>query len=604
MRRGGRVVIPVLLSVALYASVIFSAAPGEDPAVYDILIRGVTVYDGSLSDPFQADIAVRDGRIVKIARAIAEKAGRTIEARGLTVTPGFIDMHTHVDRDMYFPENRACLSFLSQGVTTVVVGQCGRSAWPIFEEAVDQIRRWTESGIGPNAALLVGHGSVREIVMGNEDREPTPGELEKMKGLVRVAMEQGASGISTGLAYMPGRLAKTSEIVELVKVVAPYGGVYHSHVRNEREGLLGALAELIEIAEKSGVPGHISHFKVVGKPNWGLSEKACALIEVARARGLTITADQYPYRFPNTSPYVRIIPRDFWTGSPDRGLRDEDIRALFGALADRDLIELYARATPFFPLSPKQVNFLAGLPRDRLADLVAGEVLNEGLTIGPENKRERMLFLERLADPREGEKIRRSLRTYLERIGPENFIVGLCAERELEGRTLAEVADLKGKSVVDAAIELDLMGAESVQLNMGDADIEYIMKKDYVATGSDGVAPFFGIGLPHIRSYGTFLYKIKEYALKRHVLTLAEAVRSQTSLAARIMNWKDRGWVKEGYVADLAILDLDGIDIPATISRPHRFSRGVRFLLINGRLAIDEGRYTGALAGRIIRPTR
>jgi N-acyl-D-amino-acid deacylase len=130
------------------------------------------------------------------------------------------------------------------------------------------------------------------------------------------------------------------------------------------------------------------------------------------------------------------------------------------------------------------------------------------------------------------------------------------------------------------------------------------MKKDYVATGSDGVAPFFGIGLPHIRSYGTFLYKIKEYALKRHVLTLAEAVRSQTSLAARIMNWKDRGWVKEGYVADLAILDLDGIDIPATISRPHRFSRGVRFLLINGRLAIDEGRYTGALAGRIIRPTR
>ncbi len=592
-----------LLAAALAGGIAFSGEKAAAPA-YDVLIKNARVFDGTLREPFPADVAVRDGRIVKIGARLAGTAVRTIDARGLAVTPGFIDMHTHVDGDMYFPEHRACPGYLRQGVTTVVVGQCGGSAWPIFEEAKDQIKRWTDEGIGPNAALLVGHGTVRRIVMGRDNREPTAGELEKMKALVREAMEQGASGISTGLIYMPGKQAKTPELIELVKEVAPYGGIYHSHIRNERESLLASVRELIEISEKTGVRAHISHFKVMGKSSWGLPAKAAALIEEARAKGLAITADQYPYRFTNTTPYARIIPRDIWTGKPDPGVRDEDVRRLFDGLSDAELVDLYGKATPCFPLTAPQIRFVNGLSRERLVDLVAGDVLENGLPEGPENARERALFLKRLADPEEGAKIRQALRAHLEKTGPENILVGICAERRLEGKTLAAIAALERRPVEDAAIELDLMGALSVPLSMGDADIDFIMKKDYVATGSDGTEAPFGIGLPHIRSRSTFLYKIKEYSLTRNVVTLVQAIRSQTSLPAGIMRWDDRGRVKEGCAADLVVLDLKGIEVPATVSDPHPYASGVKYLLVNGRLAIDNGTFTGTLAGRVLRPAK
>ncbi|MGD8536497.1 MAG: amidohydrolase family protein, partial [Candidatus Aminicenantes bacterium] len=190
----------------------------ENRPDYDVLIRNGKVFDGSLNQAIRADVAVKDGVIVEVAKSIKGTAAKVINVKGLTVTPGFIDLHTHVDSGMYFPENRACLNYLKQGVTTVIVGQCGRSAWPIFEKAEDLIKLWTEEGIGPNAALLIGHGQVREIVMGMEDREPTPEELEEMKALVQEAMEQGAYGLSTGLEYLPGRYGNTDEVIELVKV--------------------------------------------------------------------------------------------------------------------------------------------------------------------------------------------------------------------------------------------------------------------------------------------------------------------------------------------------------------------------------------------------
>ncbi|MGQ9617621.1 MAG: amidohydrolase family protein [Candidatus Aminicenantia bacterium] len=210
-----------------------------------------------------------------------------MSSKGLIVSPGFIDMHSHVDEGMYFPENRACLNYLKQGVTTAVVGQCGSSAWPIFEKPENQIEMWKKEGIGINLTLLIGHGTVREIVMGRENRKPTEEELEKMKALVRVGMEAGAFGISAGLIYVPSSYADTSEIIELMKVVSSYGGIYHSHIRNERENLLSAILEAIEISEKTGAPAHISHFKVLGRDKWGLSEKACELIEKARERGVS-----------------------------------------------------------------------------------------------------------------------------------------------------------------------------------------------------------------------------------------------------------------------------------------------------------------------------
>lgn len=590
------------LSFFLFAQSALSASQ-ERSFDYDILIKNGNVFDGSGRPSFKADIAIKGDRIVKIGKALPGAAARVIDAQGLFVTPGFTDLHTHVDDGMYFPENRACLNYLRQGVTTVVLGQCGLSAWPIFEKAEDIIKTWSSEGIGPNAALLVGHGTVRQIVMGMENRPPTPEELEKMKSFVKEAMEQGASGLSTGLIYRPGSFSKTDEIIELVKVVAPSGGIYHSHIRNEANKHLEAVKEAIEISEKTGVRAHIAHFKVIGRANWGKAKDALALVDEARARGLRITADQYPYRFTNGYPYRSVIPEVTWYGSesPPR-LTPEDIEKILDNLRDSELIELYKKATPYIPISEHHQQFLNELPRQRLISFVAQSLANFENAQGPENLRERALFWKRLSNPEEGKEIRQQLKKYYEElISPEQIIVGICVEKNLEGKSLKEVATLKGKSVEDAAIELELMGAKCVPLQMSEADIEDIMKKDYVATGSDGTAPFYGIGLTHIRSYSTFLHKIKKYALERKAVSVAHVIRTQTSLPAEIMNWNDRGWIKEGFKADIVILNLNQIRTPTSISNPHQYSSGVNFLLINGVVTIDGGRYTGKLPGQVLK---
>ena len=586
-----------LLVLGLAADPHPSGAPGQAPA-FDVLIKNGLVLDGSLREPFRADVAVKDGRVVRVAPSITGSAARTIDARGLHVAPGFIDLHTHVDEGLYFPANRAGLGSLSQGVTTVVIGQCGGSAWPIFEKASDQIKRFTEEGVGLNVALLVGHGQIRQLVMGMEDRAPTPDELERMKALVKEAMDQGAAGLSTGLIYRPGLYAKTDEILELVKVIAPYGGIYHSHIRNERERLLDAIGECIAIAEGAGVRANVSHFKVMREANWGLVKDASRMIEEARGRGLKITADQYPYRFSNTTPYSPLVPREVWTGE-EPGLGAADIRKAFSRLRDAELMELYAKATPFVPLSQPHLDFLNGLPRDRFVDLVASEVFG-GRTLGPANERERALFVRRLSQPAAARAIRDGVRAYYDDVGPENMIIAIAADKSLEGRSLASIAAEKKKDAVDTAIELELAGARAVPFNMCEPDIEYIMKKNWVATGSDGILPVYGVSLPHPRSYATFLYKIKEYALGRKTVSLAHAIRSQTSLPAGIMNWPDRGRIAEGAAADIVVLDLRGIAVPSSISNPHQLCRGVRQVLVNGKLAFDDGALTGTLAGQVL----
>ncbi|MBN2245207.1 MAG: amidohydrolase family protein [Candidatus Aminicenantes bacterium] len=573
---------------------------------YDILIKNAIVIDGSLNEPFIADVAINGDIIVKVGPSIKGKAGRVIDAAGLYICPGFIDLHTHVDEGMYFPENRPCLNYLTQGVTSVVAGQCGGSAWPIFEKAKDIIHTWSKEGIGPNAALLVGHGTIREIVMGREQREPSQEEMEKMKGLVKEAMEQGAYGLSTGLIYAPSSYANTSEIIELVKVIAPYNGIYHSHIRNEREFLLNAIEEAIEICRQTDVPSHISHFKVMGIKNWGLTEKACLLIEKARQEGLKITADQYPFRFANNYPYRNLIPSSLWRTQTEYGrLRSEDITLIFGQLQNDHLIELYTKITPYIPISKHHQNFLNSLPRERLVDYVGRSFISLSDFQGADNLRERRLFLQKMQDPEKAEEIRKNLKEIINNnFGPENLIVAICHEHELEGKNLVQVASIKQKSLADTVIELDLMGAKCIPYNIGEEDIEHIMQKEYVATSSDGEATFYGIGLPHIRSYSTFLYKIKKYALEKKIISLPHAIRSQTSLAAQIMNWDDRGWIKPGFKADIVILDLENIAIKTSITNPHQYCSGVEYLLINGKLVLDGKKFTGALPGRILKPNQ
>jgi N-acyl-D-aspartate/D-glutamate deacylase len=602
--------ILLFLGVFFLTGLNFSAQKGK-LLNYDFVIKNAKVLDGSLKPAIKADVAVKDGMIVKVEKSIKGTAAKVIDGKGLYVTPGFIDLHTHVDRGMYFAENRACLNYLRQGVTTVIVGQCGTSAWPIFEKAEGVMKVWSEEGIGPNAALLVGHGSVRQIAMGMEEREPTTEELEKMKALVKEAMEQGAYGFSTGLVYQPGSFGNTDEVIELVKVIAPYGGIYHTHVRDERDKLLEAIKEAIEISDKSGAPVHISHFKVMEKKNWGLVKDACALIEEAQAKGIKVTADQYPYKFSSGFPYMSLIPRSAWLGidetedeeriDTDR-LTSEDTEAIFDHLRDSQLIELYSKVTPYYPLSERQQQYLNEIPRNRLVRLVSRSLVSTGNFRGPGTTRERGMFLKRLADPEEAQKIREQIREYIDRVtGPENFVVGICVEKNLEGKSLKQAAAMKRKSVEDTAIELELMGARCIPLRMSEEDIEYIMKKDYVGTGSDGTAPPYGIGLTHIRSYSTFLHKIKKYALKRKSVSLSHVIRSQTSLPAKIMNWDDRGWIKNGYKADIVVLDLNNIKTKTSISNPHAYSEGVKYLLVNGELVLDRGKWTGKLPGKVIK---
>ncbi|MHC4539196.1 MAG: N-acyl-D-amino-acid deacylase family protein [Planctomycetota bacterium] len=570
---------------------------------YDIIVKNARVFDGSLKPAFPAEVAIRDGTIVKVETSIDSGAVRVIDGRGFYICPGFIDLHSHADWWMYLPENRACLNFLKQGVTSVVVGQCGYSAWPIFEKAEDQMARWTQEGIGPNVALLVGHRSVREIVMGQQTRDPTPEELARMKSLVVEAMEQGACGLSTGLSYTP--YVKTKEVIELVRAIVPYGGIYHTHIRNLGDGFLEAIGEAIQIAEQTRAATHISHLMVIERKNWGLVKQACGLIEQAQTNGLKITADQYPYCFSVISPYVPLIPRSAWRGkegSQRVNKLDSDIERMLGSLEDQELIELYKETTSLVPITKRHEHFLDELPRSELVRRVSRNLIDRSHLYGKDNARERMSFLRRMEDPDEAQEIRKAITDHIDRLcGAENFIIGICVERNLEGKSLKEAAAIKSKSIPDTAVELDLMGAKCVPMKIHEADVEYVMKRDYVGTGSDGTAITYGVGLPHIRCYSTFLRKIKKYALEKNTVSVPHVIRSQTSLPAQIMNWHDRGWIKEGYKADVVILDLDNIVTGASISQPHQYCEGVEYLIINGQVVIDQGKWNSKLPGKVLK---
>jgi N-acyl-D-aspartate/D-glutamate deacylase len=514
-------------------------------------------------------------------------------------------------------ENRPCLNFLTQGVTTVTVGHCGYSPWILYEKPEDQMARLSQEGIGPNMAMLVGFGAVRRLAVGEDERKATPAEIEKMKALVKEAMEQGAFGMSTSLDYIPGRYADTNEVVEVVKAIAPYGGVYDTHMRKEEGKLIEAVKEAIEIAERAGVAANISHFKVGGKKYWGLSREACGLIEKARARGLKISADQYPYRYAGKGADRDLIPEKVWFEKDDPNrLTKKDFLDLYDHLRDSELIDLYSKVTPYYPLSDKHKEFLAELPRQRLVSLVAQTIrfpmyLRMGVVdifefggVDVGNVRQRAAFLKRWSDPATGPKMRQDMKEFINETGAENIIVEVCEEPDFVGKSLQHIASLRGKPFEETAVELGLMGAKIVSLEMSDDDIETIMKQDYVGTGSDGDAPFHGLdgvfGPIHLRSYTTFLHKIKKYALERKAVSLEHVIRSQTSLAAEIMNLNDRGWIKEGYKADINIIDLQNIKIKATVANPCRYCEGVKYLVINGKMVIDGGKWNGTLAGRVL----
>lgn len=559
MIRSCTLVLGALLAVS-------SPAPAQQ---YDLIITGGRVIDGTGNPWVVADVAVRDGRIAAVGRLDGATAARRIDAAGKTIVPGFIDLHSHADDPNYGPRGlrsgdarrRAAPNLVMQGITTVVVNSDGRSPWPIGA----QKRELEGLGFGPNAILLVGHGTVRARIMGDDFRRPaTPQEVARMRALVRQAMHEGAWGLSAGLEYVPGRWSTTDEVVALVEEIVPFGGVYIAHERSEGPdpmwywpsqhagrppSLLEAVQETIEIGERTGATVVASHIKAKGAHYWGASAVVIRLIEEARARGVSVYADQYPYNTTGSDGRTVLIPD--WVYAAE-GRQP-------GGRQGRNYREALRRV----------------LANDSTAALVRDDVAHE---------------------------IRR-------RGGAENVLVLRYPDTTFVGRTLAELAARRRVSPVVMALALQLEGypdreggAELRGFSLSDYDIEPYAAQPWTATATDGWVSMPEDGLTHVRVYGSFPRKIAYYAKERGVLSVESAVRSATSLPALILGLRDRGLVREGFVADLAILDLERLEDNATFFEPHQYPSGVDFVLIAGTFVVEDGVPTWARPGRVLTP--
>jgi N-acyl-D-aspartate/D-glutamate deacylase len=490
----------------------------------DLLIKGGTVVDGSGSAPIKSDIGIRGDRIVFIGKSARLKvdAARTLDAAGMIVAPGFVDPHTHTLEDLSNPKLNSNENYLMQGVTTVITGNDGDGPFRVAET----LGKWEQQGIGTNAALLVGHGSVRRQVMGAGDAEPSIEQLAQMKNLIGQAMSEGAFGMSTGLYYAPGSFAKTEEVIELAKTVAEKGGVYDTHMRDEGSysiGLLGSIRETIRIGREAKIPVHISHIKALGKDVWGQSRQAVRIIKQARARKIRVTANQYPYTASGTNITAALVPR-------------------------------WAEA-------------------DGNAEL-----------------------LKRIKDPQIRPRLLIEMEANLKRRnGAEAILITRSRDQELIGKTLGTIAQERKKSAIETALEIvENGGAGIASFNMSESDIEYFMKQPFLMTGSDGSSG-------HPRKYGTFPRKLREYVFGKKLITLPFAIRQSSALTAETFRIPERGLLKTGYFADVIVFDPQTVRDRATYEQPETLATGMKYVVVNGKISVDEGKYTGMLAGRALR---
>jgi N-acyl-D-amino-acid deacylase len=538
---------------------------------YDLAVVGGSVVDGSGRPAFKADVGVEGGKISEVGSIHPDEAGLTIDASGLVVAPGFIDMHSHSDMDLLV--NPRAESMIRQGVTTEVVGNCGGSVatalglaresierrarslgleldWSTFGEYLDRLDR----GVADNVAPLVGHGTVRSCVMDLEERAPTGGELEEMKGLVAEAMREGAFGMSSGLVYPPGRYAGTEELVELCRVVAEHGGVYASHIRGERETILQAVEEALAIGERSGVSVQISHHPAkIGA--WGTSPRTLAMMEETSRRGINVMCDLHPY-IAGATGLSAILPPWAQAGGA---------RRIVERLRDPELRER--------------------MKEDMIEDRVPGP--------GHSGLAKRGMW--------------------------DKILITTHTEDWPIGRTIADISEERGQDPFDAYF--DLVEASEAQGGIlgfyyREKDIRNVLLSPRSVIGSDGhaLAPYgvLGRGRNHPRSYGTFPMIYRKYVRGESrpelvgdegaaIMSLEEAVRKMTSLSARKLGIKERGLVEPGHWADLVVFDPDSIADTATYIDPYRYPRGIGHVLVNGVPVIKDGEHTGALPGRALR---
>ena len=525
--------------------------------MYDLLIKNGQVIDGTGSPAYTADVAAKDGEIVAIGR-LEEEAVKTIDATGLVVSPGFIDLHTH--SDMSFLLDSTAQSKVRQGVTLELTGNCGMSfCAPLIGEAEElfrgRISQYTDSfdvtwndfggyldavekaGSTLNLAFQVGHGTIRTCIIGQEDRTPTGEELDRMKALVAECIDAGAMGFSTGLFYAPGNYARLDEVIALADEAAQRGKVYSTHMRDEGSGTVGlfvAINEAIEIGRRTGIRVQISHVKCVG-PMQGRAADALGFFERARDEGIDVAGDQYPYEASSTSLTGAMFPRWALSGGRD--------------------------AT-----------------------------------------------LQRMADPQQRDRILADIKTrFSVGRGPEGTVIARYVPNpDIEGMTLAEISRDMETEPEEAVLSLYLQAEVSViSHGMREEDVEIIASHPLISVASDGTSisteGILSAGRPHPRSYGTNPRYLAHYQRERKLVSLPEAIRKMTTLPAQRLGLTRRGRIAPGFAADIVAFNPDTVTDTATFQSPHSYAEGIPHVAVNGVLVIENGEFTGQTPGKVIR---
>ena len=550
----------LLVSMLLFS---FASSASTTPAPdYDLLVRNGRIIDGSGRIGYMADVAIRGDRIVRIGKLPRATAARVINASGMVVSPGFIDMLGQ--SESYLLIDPRAMSKVMMGVTTEVTGE-GDSIAPVNERLIKEqedfnrrynltidwrtlgeyFSRLEKQGAGVNLATFVGATQVRAFVVGFDNRAPTAAEMEQMKQLVADAMKDGALGLSTSLQYVPARFAKTDEIVELAKVAHQYGGIYATHQRSEANALDESLAEVFEIARRAQIPVEIWHLKAAYKKNWGRMPEVLAKISRARARGLDITADVYPYIAASTSLSACLPP---WVleGGTEKML-------------------------------------------SRLRDMRIRQQLKQEIP----------------ADSKEWENI------YLGSGGAAGVLIGSVVNPELEalqGKRLSEIAEEQKKDPLDALFDLivaDHGQTGAIYFMMNEADLVAAMKSPFVSfctdSGARAVDGPLSRAKSHPRGWGSYARILGRYVRNEHQLTLEQAVHKMTGMPAKRVGLRERGLLREGFYADLAIFDPKEVLDRATFEAPNQYPEGINYVIVNGQVSVDAGKRTPALAGRALR---
>lgn len=529
---------------------------------YDIIIRNGRVIDGSGSPGFDADIAIKNARIVKIGQLKNASAPRVIDASGMVVAPGFIDMLGQ--SETYVLIDNRVMSKVMMGVTTEITGE-GESIAPTNERLIKEsedfnkrynltvdwrtlaeyFRRLEKQGTGVNLGTFVGATQVREYVIGFDNRPPTAAELDRMKKLVAEAMKEGALGLSTSLQYVPARFAKTDEIVELAKVAHQYGGIYATHQRSEANGLDESLAEVFEIARRAQIPVEIWHLKTAYKKNWGRMPEVLDKISAARASGLKITADVYPYIAGSTSLSACLPPWALEGGT----------EKMLARLRDKDI-------------------------RERLKREIS-------------------------TDSKEWENI------YLGSGGAGGVLIGAVVNRDLDalqGKRVSEIAAEEKKEPLDALFDLILADhgqTAAIYFMMSEDDLRAALRAPFVSICTDSGAraadgPLAG-SKSHPRGWGSYPRILGRYVRDEHLLPLEEAVHKMTGLSASKVGLLDRGLIRQGMYADITIFDPTRVIDKASFEMPNQYPEGIEYVIINGQVSVDKGKRTAALAGHVLR---